>query len=124
MSSIQELVNTPVDAIPDISQKVRLTFASHKARPIEWRLKQLRKLYWAVKDNFDAIEAAAKHDRGASAFEVYISESAWVANDIVFVCDNLKKWAKDEPAPDIELMLKVLSPRIRKDPLGAVLIIG
>lgn len=124
MSVIQELVNTPVDSIPSISKKVRLAFASHKTKPIEWRLKQLRKLYWAVKDSYDAIEAAAKHDKGGSSFETYIADSAWVANDILFVCDNLRKWAKDEPAPDIDFALKLLNPTIRKDALGAVLIIG
>ena len=45
-------------------------------------------------------------------------------NDIVFVSKNLAKWAKDEAAPDINLMNKLLSPRIRKEPLGCVLIIG
>ena len=45
-------------------------------------------------------------------------------NDIVFVCQNLAKWAKDEAAPDINLANKLLSPRIRKEPLGCVLIIG
>jgi beta-apo-4'-carotenal oxygenase len=31
---------------------------------------------------------------------------------------------KDEKAPDIDLMNSFLSPKIRKDPLGAVLVIG
>lgn len=45
-------------------------------------------------------------------------------NDIVFVCNSLEKWAKDESAADIPFMNKLLSPKIRKDPLGCVLIIG
>lgn len=45
-------------------------------------------------------------------------------NDIIFVCDNLEKWVQDEKAPDIDLVNSFLSPRIRKDPLGAVLVIG
>ena len=45
-------------------------------------------------------------------------------NDIVFVGNNLKAWVKDENAPDIAFFNKPLSPKIRKDPLGAVLIIG
>ena len=45
-------------------------------------------------------------------------------NDCIFVSNNLEKWAKDEPAPDINLMNKAFSPKIRKDPLGCVLIIG
>ncbi len=45
-------------------------------------------------------------------------------NDIVFVSNNLEKWVKEESAPDIPLMNKALSPKIRKEPLGCVLIIG
>jgi beta-apo-4'-carotenal oxygenase len=45
-------------------------------------------------------------------------------NDIVFICNNLAKWMKDEKAPDIPLMNAALSPKIRKDPLGVVLVIG
>lgn len=45
-------------------------------------------------------------------------------SDCVFVNNNLEKWMKDESAPDIPLMNKALSPKIKKDPLGAVYIIG
>jgi len=45
-------------------------------------------------------------------------------NDIVFICNNLAKWMKDEKAPDIPLMNAAFSPKIRKDPLGVVLVIG
>lgn len=45
-------------------------------------------------------------------------------NDIVFIQNNLKKWAKDEAAPDIPLLNSALNPLIRKDPLGVVLVIG
>ena len=43
---MSELQYTPADAIPAIAREVRLSFASQKTKPIEWRLKQLRKLYW------------------------------------------------------------------------------
>jgi hypothetical protein len=45
-------------------------------------------------------------------------------NDIIFVCDNLEKWMKDESAPDVDFSNKLMGPKIRKDPLGAVLVIG
>jgi beta-apo-4'-carotenal oxygenase len=35
-----------IGAIPDKCKQVRTSFLSHKTRPIEFRLKQLRKLYW------------------------------------------------------------------------------
>jgi len=47
-----------------------------------------------------------------------------VENDVVFVANNLKKWAKDEKAQDIPLMNALLTSRLPKDPLEFVLIIG
>lgn len=77
-----------------------------------------------LKDSEAAIVEACKQDLGKSTFESYVTELDWCTNDVVFVCTNLEKWAKDEKAPDIPLTNKLLSPRIRKDPLGCVLIIG
>jgi beta-apo-4'-carotenal oxygenase len=67
---------------------------------------------------------ACKIDLGKPSFETYLTETSWCMNDIIFVCDNLSKWMEDEKAPDIDLVNSFLSPKIRKDPLGAVLIIG
>lgn len=75
-------------------------------------------------DNEKAIELACKKDLGKSSYETYLSEFGWVTNDIIFVCNNLEKWMKDEKPADIDLVNSFLSPRIRKDPLGAVLVIG
>jgi beta-apo-4'-carotenal oxygenase len=77
-----------------------------------------------LRDNEAALVEACKQDLGKSNFETFLTEINWCQNDIVFVCNNLKKWAKDEKAPDIPLMNAALSPRIRKDPLGCVLVIG
>lgn len=45
-------------------------------------------------------------------------------NDILFTLKNLDKWLKDESAPDIALTFKPQRPKIRKDPMGTVLIVG
>jgi beta-apo-4'-carotenal oxygenase len=124
MASIPELEYTAVKDIRALAQGVRQTFLSHKTKPLEYRLVQLRKLYWGLKDNEAAIAEACKRDLGKSSFETYISETCWVQNDILYVCDNLHKWIKEEPGPDIPLMYKGMSPRVRKEPLGAILVIG
>ncbi|KAI4202350.1 MAG: hypothetical protein LQ348_001522 [Seirophora lacunosa] len=119
-----QLKYTPVDTIPGIAAGVRNAFNSHKTKPLEFRLLQLRKLYWGLVDNEAAIVQACKEDLSKPTFETHIAEIEWCKNDIIFVTQNLPKWVKDETAPDIPLMNKLLSPRIRKDPLGAVLIVG
>ena len=81
-------------------------------------------LSFSLRDNEAAILEACKKDLGKGVFESVVTEIDWCANDTIFCCKNLAKWTKDESAPDIPLTNKLLSPKIRKDPLGCVLIIG
>ncbi|KAF1976732.1 aldehyde dehydrogenase [Bimuria novae-zelandiae CBS 107.79] len=115
---------TPLEDIPAISGRIRRGFLTHKTRPIEFRTAQLRKLYWALKDNEDLIIEACKRDLGKPTFETYLSELYWCMNDIVFMQKNLSRWAKEEKAENISFSNKLMGPRIRKDPMGAVLVIG
>jgi beta-apo-4'-carotenal oxygenase len=79
---------------------------------------------YRLKDNEEAMIEACKLDLGKPSYETYMAEAIWSMNDIIFVCDNLGKWMRDESAPDIDFSNKLMSPKIRKDPLGAVLVIG
>ncbi|KAF7858419.1 hypothetical protein EAF04_009020 [Stromatinia cepivora] len=126
MSSVKiaPFEHTSLESIPTTAKLLRTTFRLQRTKPIEYRLKQLRKLYWAIHDNSDALIEAEKSDLGKPAFETRLTEIDWMKNDIVFICKNLKKWMKDEPAPDIALTNTLFSPRIRKEPLGAALVIG
>jgi beta-apo-4'-carotenal oxygenase len=51
--------------------------------------------------------------------DIIISE-----NDIVYATRNLHKWTKDEKPSDVNFPYALMKPKIRKDPLGCVLIIG
>ena len=115
---------TPVEDITATVDRLRKTFWSSKTRDVQFRIKQLRKLYWAVEENKNLIVEACKKDLGKGFFEAMIAEVAWVQNDIIFMTNNLERWAKDEKAEDIELTNRFMSPRIRKDPLGTVLVVG
>ncbi|KAE9961267.1 hypothetical protein EG328_004236 [Venturia inaequalis] len=115
---------TILGAIPDQCSTIRKSFLDHKTRSYEWRIQQLQKLYWGLKDNEEAIAEACKLDIGKSSFETYLTETGWCMNDIIFVTRNLKKWMADEKAEDIDFTNSFLNPKIRKDPLGAVLVIG
>ena len=78
----------------------------------------------SIKDNANAIEAACKLDLGKGVFESNLSELNFCTNTLIYDINNLEKWAKDESSPDVPLDMMVLRPKIRKDPLGTVLIIG
>ncbi|KAJ5476589.1 Aldehyde dehydrogenaseN-terminal [Penicillium sp. IBT 31633x] len=124
MVVLPDLKFTSLDEIPARVSTLRKTFLEHKTRDVEFRLVQLRKLYWAIKDNEEEIMEACAQDLHKPRFETNLAESQWILNDIVFTTRNLHKWVKDEKAPDIDLAFKFMSPKIRKDPLGCVLVIG
>ena len=124
MDAIPAFTSTSIDDIPAIHERVVNKFNGHNTRDIQYRLRQLRNLYWALKDAEPAVMEACRLDLGKSAYETYLTESGWVLNDILFMNDNLERFMKDETAEDIALTNKFMRPHIRKDPLGAVLIIG
>ena len=78
----------------------------------------------SIVDNEAALVAALKQDLGKSEYESYSTEIDWVKNDIIFINKNLHKWAADESAADIDLTMRLIGPKIRKDPMGCVLVIG
>ncbi|KAL5340492.1 Aldehyde/histidinol dehydrogenase [Aspergillus crustosus] len=121
---IPELQYTPIEEIQERAARVKQTFLEHKTRDVEFRLTQLRKLYWAIKDHEQQIVEALRIDLGKPRFETEVSETIWLENDIVFISKNLHKWVKDESPSDIDLTFKFMNPKIRKDPLGTVLVIG
>jgi beta-apo-4'-carotenal oxygenase len=87
---------------------------------------QLRKLYWALEDYQPQLLAALKQDLHKSSFEALLTELDWVKKDCLFMLDHLEKFAKDEKlgAPHVPVTFSLMKFRIRKEPVGAVLIIG
>ncbi|KAI9373829.1 Aldehyde/histidinol dehydrogenase [Aspergillus egyptiacus] len=123
-TDIPELQYTPIEEIQERVARLKRTFLEHKTRDVEFRLVQLRKLYWAIKDHEQQIAEALRLDLNKPRFESEVAETIWLENDIVFISKNLHKWVKDEKAEDIDLTFKFMNPKIRKDPLGTVLVIG
>ena len=116
--------NTSVEEIPSIVSRLRKTFISQKTRPTDFRIKQLRKLYWAIADHEKELVEALARDLHKGVFETYVAEINWTQNDIIFQTQNLERWARDEKPADIAFANRLVSPKIRKDPLGVVLVIG
>ncbi|KAK4142091.1 beta-apo-4'-carotenal oxygenase [Dichotomopilus funicola] len=123
---IADFEHTALDAIPGIASTARGTFRTHKTKNLEWRKAQLRKLYWAVEDYTPQLVAALKDDLGKSDFEATLTEIDWMKKDCMFMLDHLDKFAKDDKlgAPAVPLTYSFMSWRVRKEPLGTVLIIG
>jgi beta-apo-4'-carotenal oxygenase len=139
MDSIPPFENASLETIAPIVSGLRAAFNTQVTKPIEFRLTQLRKLYWryvvltdqqcmltvsSVSDNEKALLEALKRDIGKPVFESRLTEIDWVKNDILYMCKKLPQWIKDESVEDAPFMLKPMGLRIRKEPLGTVLIIG
>lgn len=115
---------TPLDEVRKMAATARATFKTGKTKDVQWRLVQLRKLYWGINDLTPQILEALKQDLNKCAHDAFMSEIGFVTQDVMFTIQNLEKWAKDDTNVDVPLHFSVLKPRIRKEPYGAALIIG
>ncbi|KXJ91088.1 aldehyde dehydrogenase [Microdochium bolleyi] len=116
--------HTPMDDIVTGYQHVHATWRTGKTKDVEWRLKQLRKLYWGLKDMTPKIQAALKKDLGKPPIDAIMSEVLFCTTDLMGAINNLKTWVKDDKNLDYPLAMSALKPRIKKEPIGTVLIIG
>ncbi|KAK0616253.1 Aldehyde/histidinol dehydrogenase [Immersiella caudata] len=123
---IPEFENTGVDVIPAIASNTRSIFRTNKTKNVQWRLTQLRKLYWAVEDYRAQLLAALKKDLNKAEYESLLTEVDWVKTDCMFMIQNLETFVKDEKlkAPTVPGHFSLMKFRVRREPLGTALIIG
>ncbi|CCC13044.1 hypothetical protein SMACR_06187 [Sordaria macrospora] len=117
---------TPLDVIPAVSSNARATFRSHQTKDLQWRIVQLRKLYWALEDFKPSFVAALDQDLRKGGYEAVFTEIDWVKNDCMFMINNLETFAKTQKLkyPDVPATYSMMNFRVKKEPLGTVLIIG
>ncbi|KAI0468094.1 Aldehyde/histidinol dehydrogenase [Xylaria cf. heliscus] len=115
---------TPLDEVARYAAGARAAYASQKTKDVEWRLVQLRKLYWGVTDFTPKILEALKQDIGKPFGEAMLNEVNHTISDLNLTLAKLKTWVKDDTDLEYSVTFTPLKPRIRKEPLGAVLIIG
>jgi aldehyde dehydrogenase (NAD+) len=88
-----------------------------------FRVKQLKNLYYAIKQNEGLILEALEKDLGKSAFESYATEVSMVYAEINHTLKHLKKWMKDQKAATNVISFGGRS-RIHLQPLGVTLIMA
>lgn len=115
---------TSGDDIDSTTRQLRETFRSGKTKNLEWRLVQLRKLYWAIKDHYAVLNDSLRLDMRKSRHETALTEYDFCLGECLYMIKNLEKFAKDEAVADVPLTFALMKPRIRKEPLGMALIIG
>ncbi|KAL6307480.1 NAD-dependent aldehyde dehydrogenase [Sparassis latifolia] len=114
---------TPIDEIPQIHADLRAGFRSGKARSIAYRKQQLLQLAHLLKDNIDRFKDALQADLGRHPSESESAELAPTISEAMVCYHGVKKWAATERAA-FSFNYAAMSPAIRKEPKGLVLIIG
>ncbi|EAZ63335.2 aldehyde dehydrogenase [Scheffersomyces stipitis CBS 6054] len=116
---------TALDDIPVGVKKLTDSFHKNgKTHSIQYRLNQLRNLYFVIKDNQDAICDALFKDFGRVPTESQILEIDGSLNELVHTMANLHNWLKPEPVKDLPITLKSNPIYIERIPYGVVLIIS
>lgn len=107
----------------NILKKQQEFFKSRKTLSVKFRLKYLKKLHEAIKENEEKIADALYKDLGKSSTESYMCEIGLALDEISYFLKNLKKFAKDEVAPTPVTNFHAKSI-IKSIPYGNVLIIS
>jgi len=122
---MQAVVN-PTDVLGEVSpifKKQQAFYNSGKTLDYKFRVKQIKKLKKAIKDNEEAAIKALNYDLGKAQMEAYTTEVGFMYPEIEHVLANLKEWMRPEHVAT-PLALAPSSSKIMKRPLGQVLIIG
>ncbi|SCW00689.1 LAFE_0C09780g1_1 [Lachancea fermentati] len=91
---------------------------------LEFRLSQLRSLYWGLKDHEDEITKALEKDFHRSRQESIAFELIPLYNNILDLIEKLPTWIKNEKIHETGDIFKFSTVEIQRIPLGSVLIIS
>lgn len=119
------LVYTPLSEIPKgIERLTRAFHEKQKTHSIQFRLNQLRNLYFLLKDNSEALCDALSKDFNRSPSETRNLELAGATSELLHAMSSLHKWVKPEKVTDLPLTASLNPVYIERIPLGVVLIIS
>jgi aldehyde dehydrogenase (NAD+) len=103
--------------------RVKNAFQSGKTLDIDYRLTQVRNLYYGILDNADMLKDALNQDFHRNREETEFLELQGIYGEIDLVMNELPKWVKEESAGgDIRVM--TARPVIQRQPYGTVLIVS
>lgn len=101
----------------------RKYFLNDYTRPVDFRVRQLRKLRTALKANEKIILDALYEDLGKSSTEAYMTELGIIYQEINYAIKHLKKWASPKKVKS-SIMSLPASSHIYAEPYGVTLILS
>lgn len=109
-----------IKGIVDAQQKY---FYSGATKPVENRIKYLKKIKKYIVENEEKIAAALKADLGKSPYESYLCEIAVVVAEINYILKNIRKLTKSKTVPT-PFGQQLSHSYIRPMPYGVTLIMS
>lgn len=101
----------------------RKYFLNDYTRPVDFRVRQLRKLRTALKANEKIILDALYEDLGKSSTEAYMTELGIIYQEINYAIKHVKKWASPKKVKSSVMSLPA-SSHIYAEPYGVTLILS
>lgn len=101
----------------------RKYFLNDYTRPVDFRIRQLRKLRTALKANEKIILEALYEDLGKSPTEAYMTELGIIYQEINYAVKHLKKWTSPKKVKS-SVMSMPASSYIYPEPYGVTLILS
>jgi len=83
----------------DLVDKQREFFIQGSTRTLEFRISMLKKLQQALRTQESLLAQAMKSDMNKSDYEVYMTETGIVLEELRFHIKNLPKWMKEKRVP-------------------------
>lgn len=116
---------TPMDEIPKgVKHLVDTYHEKHKLHSLQYRLNQIRNVYFAIKDNVDALCEALEQDFYRSPSETKNMEASVLLNEIVHTMSNLYKWSQPEKISHKTTNVATCPVYVERIPFGVVLVIS
>lgn len=112
-----------IEAIPLTVERLRISFASGRTRPLTYRLEQLARLDRLLKDCEPEICKAIRKDLGRSELETRIIETSLIQRELAVALKHLRKWARPERVR-LPWLTQPAAARVCREPFGVVLILG
>lgn len=86
-------------SIDEILNKQCTYYQSGATLPVEFRIRQLKKLYAAIQKYDAQIQAALREDLGKSSFEGFMCETGLALSEISYMIRHVKKLSKSRTVP-------------------------
>ncbi|KAI5291378.1 hypothetical protein KEM54_005080, partial [Ascosphaera aggregata] len=103
-------------------QILRDTFNANRTKDIAWRRWQLKQLWWLIEDNFETLCLALYADLHRHRIEAAEGDLVPLKFEIYEALSNLDNWTRDVRVSGLAAWM--MNARVKKDPLGVVLIIS